>query len=157
MRGLPWVVLCLLWTSILLGPCEEARAGAKGKMSHAQPRRGRQIEADEIAPVIDSVDCPPASPAETTFVWCFVIHAHDEAGFAPVATQPEALEYSHTFTPPPPAPPISPAVEWSTFNRTLEVFLDGHAYQGEYTFACWARDLAGNTSPEWVCRSTIGH
>ena len=156
MRGLPWPVLCMLWASILLGQCAEVPAKPGLKISQPQPRSESLLETDEMAPVIDSVDCPPASPGETTFVWCFTIHAHDEAGFAPVATQPEALEYSYVFTPPPPAHPISPAVEWSRFNRTLVVWLDGHAHPGEYTFACRARDLAGNTSPEYLCRFAIG-
>jgi hypothetical protein len=125
-------------------------------MSWPQPHRDRGIEIDEMPPLIDLVTCPPAVPGETTFVWCFTIHAHDEAGFARVVTPPEALEYTYVFAPPPPLSPIYPAVEWSRFNRTLEVWLDGRSHPGECTFSCRARDLAGNVSCEWVCRFIVG-
>jgi hypothetical protein len=127
-----------------------------GTGAQPQPRRATSLEVDEASPVVDSLSCPPRRPAEPTFVWTFVIHAHDEAPLPGLATPVAYLEYSYVFTPPPPARPIQSSPEFSRFHRTFDAWIDGQSFPGEYTYVCRVRDTAGNISEESLCRFVVG-
>ncbi len=143
MRHTAWIILTIVLGVALWSYAQEAKQ---------QPPVERYIiEIDELAPVIETVTCPPCRPTVPIFVWRYQIYAHDEAPFPALATPAESLEYSYTFTPPASADPIHSDPEWSIDNWTLEVFVDGVDLPGVYSFKCRVRDRSGNTSEEFTC------
>ena len=120
-----------------------------------QAREARLIETDEIAPVVDSLDCPPQRPTTPLFVWRYSIWAHDEAEFAQLATPSDSLECSYVFARPDPLPDIISCPEWSRENSVFDAYVDGLAFPGEYRFTCKVRDNAGNVSQEMGCSFEI--
>jgi hypothetical protein len=148
MRRAPGLLVCVLAVGVVMGLCDTANP-------QPRPRRESVIEVDEIAPVIDSVDCPPEVIPQPTFSWIFTIQAHDEAPLPWLVTPENLLEYSYVFFRPAPLPPIYSSPEFSRFHRSLQVSVDGQSFPGEYTYACRVRDQAGNISEEWTCRFAV--
>lgn len=112
------------------------------------------VRFDNLPPVIDYVECPPAKPTNPVFQWTFVIHAHDEAPNPSSASPDDSLSFKYRYV----VPEGGTSIEVTDFlreYRTLKVDVDGQTYKGIYKFRAQARDRAGNVSEEYVCSFEI--
>jgi hypothetical protein len=108
------------------------------------------VRYDPYAPIIDSVDALTGRLDNPNVCHTYKIYAHDIARAPRGATKPESLEYTWRFVRPSPLPPIEPPVEWSRYNKEVDLCIDGQSYPGEYRFRCQVRDRAGNVTAEAV-------
>ena len=108
------------------------------------------VRYDPFAPQIDEVEGLEGRLDNPNVCATYSIFAHDIARAPRGATPPESLEYYWIFVRPTGLPPIESQPQWSRFNNTVDLCIDGQAYPGEYRFRCQVRDRAGNVSPPTV-------
>jgi len=113
-----------------------------------------RVRFDDLPPIVDYVECPPAKPTSPVFQWTFVIHAHDEAPNPSSASPEDSLTFQYRYLPPSGATSIE-VMDFQREYKTLKVDVDGQTYRGTYKFRAKARDRAGNVSTEYVCSFEI--
>jgi len=126
-----------------------------GRGAESITARAFKVLFDNLVPIVDEVECPPAKPTNPNFMWTYVIHAHDVAPSPSAATPVDSLTYWYSFR----APGGADSYETDGFsidNRTFSVTIDGQTYPGEYRFRAKAMDRAGNVSLEYLCKFEVG-